>query len=425
MRRQRSIRELRQNYLKQRKALRKSKNRPSEEGVDDPLEIRRIARQSIRPRKWRRGEEAVPTTKLGPVKISWVPTEKYKYTGRKLVICHAIDSLGLGGAQTMMMELINALNTYQGEATENLAVCLYNRHPQKHSRKMYESYGVKPKQCPKSEFTNYCAKHKVDIVVQHRISTSRCIKKYLPPNVKYVLVNHTINRLPMMREFRHCDAYVSVCNYLHNKTKWPKNIHRTRRMVILNGVENKYLDDIESADLVGKFKTGRCHRLTVGKFNLTSLKFLGKEMRENIPGFHHHLIGHLTKSKRQANAFKNITYHGQITDRRKKMSIIKSLDAYFYETTAHEGASIAILEALACGVPVLCKAFGGCPELVQTSVNGYVVSDRDGFKKYMKHLSDPETLEKMKRKTREDFEKRLHVRHAASKYVQLFEVLTK
>lgn len=105
------------------------------------------------------------------------------------------------------------------------------------------------------------------------------------------------------------------------------------------------------------------------------------------------------------------------------MSILKALDFYFYETFGHEGASIAILESLACGVPVLCKDFGGNSELIQNGVNGYILNSREEFLMRMKDLQDPEKLASLKQSTIDDFEKRLHVRNAASKYMQLFEKL--
>ena len=86
------------------------------------------------------------------------------------------------------------------------------------------------------------------------------------------------------------------------------------------------------------------------------------------------------------------------------MSIIKGLDVYFYETFQHEGASVAILESLACGVPVLCKNYGGNAELIKHGINGFIVKDRDEFLLRMKDLaSDKKKLDDLKLQTLEDF----------------------
>jgi len=123
---------------------------------------------------------------------------------------------------------------------------------------------------------------------------------------------------------------------------------------------------------------------------------------------------------------KSAEYIGPVLDRNKKMSMIKSWDLYFYETTGNEGASIAVLEGLACGIPVVCKPIGGNLELIQNNINGYIVRDREGFLMVMKSLAnDHDHLVKVKEQVRKDFDERLHIRHTACKYMQLFEQLLK
>ena len=156
------------------------------------------------------------------------------------------------------------------------------------------------------------------------------------------------------------------------------------------------------------------------------MRWFDKKVSKSVSGIKHYLIGHSPKAKQQAASSKVVEYLGLITDRDKKMSIIKSLDVYFYETFQHEGASIAILEALASGVPVLCKPLGGCSELVISGCNGFMMEDRSGFHVRLKELaSNPKRLKLMKFNTMQDFESRLHIRHAACKYMQLFEQIVK
>ena len=85
---------------------------------------------------------------------------------------------------------------------------------------------------------------------------------------------------------------------------------------------------------------------------------------------------------------------------------------------------MAILESLAAGVPVLCKPLGGTPELVINGVNGFIAKDRQMFLLRLKQLAtNHEMLAKLKEQTVQDFNNRLHVRHTACKYMQLFEWL--
>jgi glycosyltransferase involved in cell wall biosynthesis len=219
---------------------------------------------------------------------------------------------------------------------------------------------------------------------------------------------------------------VSVCKHLHKKGRTPGHVHNSRRLVILNGVENDYIDDIEPAGLEGKFKTGRCHRLVASKFKADTIDWFDKLRAGPMPGVKYHIIGAHNKARMRARQSASTRFFGTITQRDKKMAIIKDLDVYFYETFQDEGASIAMLEALACGVPVLCKALGGCAELVTSGVNGYILKQRSDFRDKLVYLYEhPEVLDKLRKKTLQDFQERLHVRHTAAKYMQLCEALLK
>lgn len=340
-----------------------------------------------------------------------------------IVVCHIIESLGMGGGQTMMMELVKGLDKhFEGKIT-NLVVCPRPSHAKNYEKGLYKSYGITPVCMREKELARYLSKHNVNIVVQHRLAVSKCLKPNLISCVKYILLNHTFHQLKSIPNFTKCDYYVSVCNYLNKQTRWPS---QSRLAVILNGVENDYLDEIEPLDLEGDFKTGRCHRLVQSKFKADSLTWMNTRVAKLIPGHRHYLLGHHGEAKKICKKSSVCNYVGAVVDRVEKMRYLKSLDVYFYETFAQEGASVAILESLACGVPVLCRDYGGNKELVTEGVNGYIVNTREDFLKRMKDLADnPEKLAALKQSTLEDFNTRLHVRQTAAKYMQIFEAVLK
>jgi glycosyltransferase involved in cell wall biosynthesis len=346
------------------------------------------------------------------------------YTPNKHInICHVIESFGMGGAQTMMMELFNGLNKYFGEFTTNHLVGITRNGKIALAKTLVNSYGCKANMVESQNFHQYLTENCVDVVLHHRIAVSSCLKKYIPEKCKYVLLNHTWNSMNRVRGFTQCDAYVSVCKFLHDRTIWLDAIHPTRRIIILNGIENDYISSIEPFGLSGEFKTGRCHRLVSGKFRIDSLSWMDKKIHKIVPGFSHHLLGSNKEARLMSPKYKSwLTYHGPIEDRNMKMSIIKDLDIYFYETFSDEGASVAILESLAAGVPVLCKKYGGCSELVVEGENGFLCRDRDIFCLRISQLAkNSKYLEEIREKTAKDFDARLHVRHTACKYAQLFE----
>ena len=348
--------------------------------------------------------------------------DKYKYGSDKTRVCHIIESLGLGGAQTMMFEMINGLNKYYNSNIDNFVVILSKETNPYKPTEMCESYNVRPNRMALRDLSNFLTENNISILVHHRIAVSKCLKKYLPLNVKYILINHTWNNISGVKSFPSCDYYISVCQFLHNRTLWPSFIHSSRKFVILNGVENDYLSDIEPYDLGEGFKTGRCHRMVSGKFHVDSLPWMNRRILPKIPSFQHIIIGSSEEAKSYCKKFNWLKYFGLIADRQRKMSIIKSLDAYFYETFSDEGASIAILEALSLGIPVLTKPLGGCGELVIEGVNGFICKDRQIYQLRLEQLFyNKKFKEEIMKKCIEDFNNRLHVKYTACKYMQLFE----
>lgn len=431
MRRGRSVREYRDKLLRNR-TINVSTRRKQEIATQShkkslPILPIKIAHRPHRRRlKTERPNKLIVLPSSSPSNLTEFKTyQEYKYTSKTSNILHVINSVGLGGAQIMMMELVNGLNQYYEDNVRNkvLYVCRPGQR-QKLPSKLYQSYGVIPDNTDRGHLSEYCQSNKIDILVHHRTSNSDCLRANMPSHVKYVLINHTWNYLHKMVNFRSCDFYVSVCNFLSSKTKWSDFIHKSRRATILNGIESNYINNLQGVVLDGLFKTGRCHRLVPSKFQLDSIDWMDKYVSRTIAGFRHYLIGSNKTVGKLLNNNSSVKHLGMILDRYAKMSVLKSLDLYLYETFQDEGASIAILESLACGVPVICKRLGGNDELITKNVNGFLVSDRLGFLDKMLNLSkNQQLLSELKTSTQKDFDERLHVRHTACKYVQLFESL--
>src|SRR5262249_19587226 len=53
-----------------------------------------------------------------------------------------------------------------------------------------------------------------------------------------------------------------------------------------------------------------------------------------------------------------------------------SLDVYI-NTSLHEGLPLSIIEAMACGKPIVSAAVGGIPEVVTDGEHGFLVETRD------------------------------------------------
>ncbi len=328
-----------------------------------------------------------------------------------------IDSMELNGGSSMFLEMAAGLRKYHSDwEVDLLVVSKTGEYGRRHitNDDLMQSYGSDVPSISYEQFEyskkKYCPPG--TIVVHHRLG---CTRPLLVP-VPYVVINHTVQSPHRIRKFKHASVIVSVCEYIALLSD-----RFAKSKVILNGVENDYIKDIPAAGLKGIFKSGRCHRLAGAKFDRKSLVFIEQL---NIPNHKHYLIGPTQISNKYFQKFSCTRYMGSIFNRQRKMSIIKDLDIYFYDATMKEGASIAILEALACGVPVMCHARGGNSELVRQPRNGlYFRSNKDAKRSLLKLHRDRDYLKGLKESTIKDFNDRLHIRHMLSKYMKIFRHL--
>ena len=89
-----------------------------------------------------------------------------------LKVCHVIESLGMGGGQTMMMELIKALDKYYPDHIQNILCCPRPAH-QNFDKGLYTSYGVPPAVMREKDFSRYLVRENIQVVLQHRLAVSK------------------------------------------------------------------------------------------------------------------------------------------------------------------------------------------------------------------------------------------------------------
>jgi glycosyltransferase involved in cell wall biosynthesis len=106
------------------------------------------------------------------------------------------------------------------------------------------------------------------------------------------------------------------------------------------------------------------------------------------------------------------TFRGTVEDMPAFYGGIDALVA----TSLHEGTPLALLEAMACGLPVAATAVGGVPEIVQHGVTGHLFPSGDadaGAEAVARLAGDPQQCESMGRAARarvlERFDWRTHV----------------
>ena len=133
------------------------------------------------------------------------------------------------------------------------------------------------------------------------------------------------------------------------------------------------------------------------------------------------LRGELEAKARAAGLTSNVHFIGYRSD---VPALIASFDAYVLPSL-WEGLPLALLEALAQGLPIVASRVGGVPEVVDHGVNGFLVPPADA-KRLAEHLlrirRDANLRKRMARASRDKFDAEFDI-HAATipRYIRLFE----
>jgi len=120
-----------------------------------------------------------------------------------------------------------------------------------------------------------------------------------------------------------------------------------------------------------------------------------------------------------------VTFLGPIPNK-DIVHLMRACDLFVYASIGGEGIPRAILEAMACGRPVVATRVAGIPEAVRDDETGYTVNvgDHEGFaKKVLKLLRDEELRDKLGRNARNLVEREFNYEHILPKLVEMINEL--
>ncbi len=83
----------------------------------------------------------------------------------------------------------------------------------------------------------------------------------------------------------------------------------------------------------------------------------------------------------------DVTYLGE-ADRQTKLQMLAEADCLLNPISWAEPFGMVMIEALACGTPVLTTNFGAAPEIIEDGVVGFVRSERDGLVKALGRVDE-------------------------------------
>lgn len=318
-------------------------------------------------------------------------------------IVQIIDSLELNGGSTMFLELVSGMRRYWEDAEiVPYVVSKTGLYGRKHivSDLLPKSYDIHDLQVYNYERFQPVANELRDAVIFHHVlGHTRCIKFH--SSCQYIVVNHITTNMKRLKNFN-ASRIVSVCKYHAEQLKRRTGL---RSHIILNGCED-YSHISPTLQNKDKIIIGRCQRLVPNKFNTESVKSLGRD----------NCIYYAMGPKSFKKEIKNVNFLGPIFDRNKKLGMLRSFDYYLHDTKSPEGASMAILEALSCGIPVLTRNVGGgTNEIIRGGINGYFFRNGEQLRKIVYSSS----REKIKKVLHNDFMSRLHISRVLRQYKEL------
>ena len=321
-------------------------------------------------------------------------------------VINIIDSLELNGGSTTFLEMVAGMQKYWEGDIKSYVVSktgFCGREELVDSR-FAPSYGVFLELYDYSRFEKEVVPDVRDCIVFHHVlGYTRRIEFH--ESCKYIIINHrdvNLKRLPAFKAFK----LVCVSKYFAQQVR---KANAGSPIVILNGCGDYY--DTEPAYKSDKLVLGRCQRVTPGKF-----------MSENIRDKRivQYIVGPVDpKAKKLIPGGAKL--FGPVFNLDEKLPIIKSFDLYLHGSPSPEGCSMAILEALSCGVPILARdRGGGVNEIINQGVNGFLYKDDAKLKRIIERfINNKDYAQQMRESTHKDFLERFHVKHMLDNYKEL------
>ena len=148
-------------------------------------------------------------------------------------------------------------------------------------------------------------------------------------------------------------------------------------------------------------------------------------IRETFPSFRLEIAGDgacmadLQATARELGVEDHALFLGQVRDVR---ALLEGASLFVLPSLT-EGVSLTLLEAMACGLPVVATRVGGTPEVVVDGETGLLVSPTSPAElaqAILNLLQDPERSRQMGVKARQRIEQYFDIRHMVSKYEAIY-----
>ncbi len=345
-----------------------------------------------------------------------------------------IPALGSGGGERLAVSLIAKMNPqnistrlvilYPYQDTENARFAMASGIDTIYLNK-HRGFDIKIVSKLKKEIKRFAP----DIIQTHLYTVSYVLLAAPRKKIKYHTVHNVaekeaygMRRLITYIAFRFGNFVpIAISPYCAKTIEDVYHIESSKFPCIVNGVDiEKYRPEPEShAEIrfinVGRLQTQKNQALLIKAFKKvheekpnTKLKIVGEgELRPELEM--------LVKKMKLEDS---VDMPGQSSEVQKELN---SADIYV-QSSDFEGLPISVLEAMACGLPIISTKAGGTVDIVHNDENGFLVDvdDEDGFVEKMRILSANYQMRKKMGQTSRKIVLDYSIEECARKYEELY-----
>lgn len=356
----------------------------------------------------------------------------------KIKVLHVIPSVGVGGAEKLALDICKFINkskfevklvslfastgsVYEQFARENNIEIIFL------DKELGFDYKIIKK------LRNLFKREQVDI-----INTHLSVIIYILPAIilrKKIKVFHTVHNMankeliePIKLIMRVAYKFlgvtpIGISDYITKTIHTEYNIKLSKIPCIYNGIDSELFsyrqrtsNKITKFIHVGRFTEQKNHRLLIQAFNLA--------VKKN-PNMTLSLVGGGELFEEIQEYVKELGLCDKIIFRGIQKNVKNELEEadIFVMTSNWEGLPISVLEAMACGLPIITTRAGGVVDIVKHRQNGLVVEleDEQGIAEAMLVLSKENKLVQEMSTASRELVNHYDIRKQVEKYEQLYE----
>jgi N-acetyl-alpha-D-glucosaminyl L-malate synthase BshA len=129
----------------------------------------------------------------------------------------------------------------------------------------------------------------------------------------------------------------------------------------------------------------------------------------------------LIKTARELNISDSVKFLGRVSEE-QKFQYLSASDLYL-STAMHEGFGIVFLEAMECGLPVICYDHGGQVDFLQNCTTGYLINlgNKTYFTEKLKYILKNKSLITEISNFNTNYVKEFYIQNIAKQYLSVFE----